>query len=187
MTAGRAAQADPKLDVVDGGSASFREVQGFRQWWLWVLLPATALGTIGLFGYGIYVQVIGGTPWGDRPMSDTGLIVTGVATTVLMAGMAALVLSARLITEVHPDGLHIRFFPLKWKAIPYGSIASYETRIYRPFRDYGGWGIRWSREGKAYIVGGKEGLQLLLNDGRKVLIGSRRPQELEAAIRTWKR
>ena len=168
-------------------SASYREVQGFRQWWLWVLLLVTALGTVGLFGYGIYVQVIQGTPWGDNPMSDTGLIVTGVATTALTVGLAALLLSARLITEVRSDGLHIRFFPMRWKAIPYESIASYQARTYHPIRDYGGWGIRWGREGKAYIVSGNQGLQLSLNDGRKVLIGSQRCQEFEAAVRTWKR
>ncbi len=168
-------------------SASFREVQGFRQWWLWLLLLTTAVGTIGVFGYGIYIQVIQGTPWGDNPMSDTALLVTGVVTTVLMVGMAALILSARLITEVRPDGLHIRFFPMRWKVIPYESIASYQAKTYHPIRDYGGWGIRWGREGKAYIVGGNQGLQLLLNDGKKLLIGTRRPEELEAAVRTWKR
>lgn len=168
-------------------SASFREVQGFRQWWLWLLLLATAVGTIGVFGYGIYVQVIQGTPWGENPMSDGGLIITAVATTLLTVGMAALLLSARLITEVRSDGLHIRFFPMRSKVIPYESIASYQARTYHPVREYGGWGIRWGREGKAYIVGGNEGLQLLLNDGRKVLVGSQRAQELEAAVRTWKR
>ena len=162
-------------------------MQGFRQWWLWLLLLATAVGTIGVFGYGIYVQVIQGTPWGENPMSDGGLIITAVATTLLTVGMAALLLSARLITEVRSDGLHIRFFPMRSKVIPYESIASYQARTYHPVREYGGWGIRWGREGKAYIVGGNEGLQLLLNDGRKVLVGSQRAQELEAAVRTWKR
>ena len=61
------------------------------------------------------------------------------------------------------------------------------TRTYRPVRDYGGWGIRWGRDGKAYIIVGNEGLQLLLGDGEKILIGSQRPQELEAALGAWKR
>lgn len=52
--------------------ASFREVQGFRQWWLWVLMLITALGTIGVFGYGIYVQVIEGIPWSDNPTDHRG-------------------------------------------------------------------------------------------------------------------
>ena len=101
--------------------------------------------------------------------------------------MAVLLLSARLNAEVRSDGLYVRFFPRKWKPIPYESIASFQARTYKAIREYGGWGIRWGREGKAYIVSGNEGLQLLLNDGRKVLIGSQRPQELEAAVRTWKR
>jgi hypothetical protein len=174
-------------EVMNGQPASFREVQGFRQWWLWALMLLTAIGTIGVFGYGIYVQIIEGTPWGDNPMSDTGLIVAGAITTVLTVGIAGLILSARLITEVRSDGIYVRFFPIRWKAIPYEEIASYQTKTYHPIRDYGGWGIRWGREGKAYIAGGNEGVQLLLNDGKKVLLGSRRMEELEAAIRTWKR
>ena len=172
---------------MNGTSASFREVQGFRQWWLWVLMLISALGTIGVFGYGIFVQVIEGQPWGDNPMSDTGLIITGTLTTVLMVGIAVLVLSARLITEVRSDGIYVRFFPIGWKAMPFETIASYQTRTFHPIRDYGGWGIRWGREGKAYIAGGDEGLQLLLNDGRQILIGSHRVRELEAAVRAWKR
>lgn len=168
-------------------SASFRETQGFRQWWLWALMLISAAGTIGLFGYGIYVQLIEGTPWGDNPMSDNGLLLTGATVTILMVALAALVLSARLITEVRSDGVHVRFFPFGWKAFPYEAIASYQTKTYHPIHDYGGWGIRWGREGKAYIAGGNEGLQVLLNDGTKVLIGSQRIQELEAAVRTWKR
>ena len=171
---------------MDAISVSFRETQGFRQWWLWALMLLASIGTIAVFGYGIYVQLIEGTPWGDNPMSDTALLVTGLVTTILMVGLATLILSARLITEVRSDGVYVRFFPIGWKAFPYGTIASYQTRSYHPIRDYGGWGIRWGREGKAYIAGGNEGLQLLLNDGKKVLIGSQRVQELEAAVRAWK-
>jgi len=172
---------------VDGETASFREVQRFRQLWLWVLLAATALGTIGLFGYGIYTQLIAGKPWGDKPMSDAGLLATGIGANIIVVGIGSLLLSARLITEVRSDGLHVRFFPMRWKTITFETIASYQTRTYQPIRDCGGWGIRWGREGKAYIVGGHEGPQLLLNDGQKLLIGSQRSRELEAAVRAWKR
>jgi hypothetical protein len=168
-------------------SATFREVQRLRQWWLWVLLLATAVGTVGVFGHGIYTQVIEGKLWGDNPMSDTALIVTGIVTSILTVGLAVVILSARLITEVRSDGVYVRFFPIGWNALLYDTIASYQAKTYRPIRDYGGWGIRWGREGKAYIAGGSQGLQLLLNDGRKVLIGTQRLQELEAAVRTWMR
>jgi hypothetical protein len=168
-------------------SATYREEQGFRQWWLGALMLLTALGTVGVMGYGIYQQVVKGIPWGDRPLSDAGLILVGMVTSVLMIAVAWLVRSARLITEVRSEGLYVRFFPLGWKSYRYDDIASYQVRTYQPIRDYGGWGIRWGREGKAYIAGGNEGLQLLLNDGRKVLIGSQKAADLEAAMRTWKR
>lgn len=71
--------------------------------------------------------------------------------------------------------------------IPFETIASYQTRTFHPIRDCGGWGIRWGREGKPHIVGGDEGLQLLLNDGKQVVIGSRRVRELEAAVRARRR
>jgi hypothetical protein len=168
-------------------TATFREVQGLRQWWLWALLVISAVGTVGVFAWGIYVQIIEGRPWGDNPMSDTGLIVTGTIVSSLTVGVVALILAARLITEVRPDGIYVRFYPIRWNVIPYDTIASYQPTTYRAIRDYGGWGIRWGREGKAYIAGGDEGLQLLLNDGKKLLIGTRRMPEFLAAVRTWKR
>lgn len=51
--------------------------------------------------------------------------------------------------------------------IPFETIASYQARTYRALLEYGGYGIRWGRAGKPYILSGNEGLQLLLNDGQK--------------------
>ena len=44
------------------------------------------------------------------------------------------------------------------------------------------WGIRGLGRNRAYNVSGDRGVELLLADGRKVLIGSLRPDELEQAI-----
>jgi hypothetical protein len=56
------------------------------------------------------------------------------------------------------------------------------VQTYRPIRDYGGWGIRYGRGGKAYNVSGNRGVMLELSDGQKLLIGSQRPEELANAI-----
>ena len=43
----------------------------------------------------------------------------------------------------------------------------------RRYREYGGWGIRGGLRGtKAYNVSGNRGVELMLADGRTVLIGS---------------
>lgn len=172
---------------MDDRSATFREVQRIRAWWIWLLLLSTGIGTTGLFGWGMYTQLVKGVPWGDSPLSDTGLLAVGLSTIVLMVALIVLFASARLITEVRSDGLYVRFFPSRWQVYAWDTIASYQVRAYRAVREYGGWGIRWSREGKAYTTGGSEGIQLLFNDGRRLLIGTHRSSELDAAIRAWKR
>ena len=44
----------------------FREVQRFRQVWLWVLLISIAAIELATFGYGIIQQIILGKPFGDN-------------------------------------------------------------------------------------------------------------------------
>ena len=88
----------------------------------------------------------------------------------------------KLITDVRSDGLHVRFYPLSQRIIPYEDITSCVPRIYSPIREYGGWGIRWGRSGKAYNVSGNRGVQLAFVDGRPLLIGSLQPEALAGAM-----
>jgi hypothetical protein len=46
------------------------------------------------------------------------------------------------------------------------------------FYSYGGWCGSWGRQGRAYNVSGATGIELLLKDGKKVMIGTRRGEEL---------
>ena len=50
-------------------------------------------------------------------------------------------------------------------------------------REFGGWGIRVSRNGRAYNASGNTGVQLVLADGSHILIGTQRAEELLAALR----
>ena len=54
--------------------------------------------------------------------------------------------------------------------------------MYSPIRDCGGWGVRHYKSGKAYNVSGNRGVVLEFLDGRPILIGSQRPEELAKAI-----
>jgi hypothetical protein len=88
-----------------------------------------------------------------------------------------------LEVRVEPDALYVRFPPFVRRKIPYADIRSAEARQYSPLGEYGGWGIRYGRSGKAYNVSGNEGVQLELASGERLLIGSRRAAELADAIR----
>ena len=61
-------------------------------------------------------------------------------------------------------------------------LKTYEVRTYSALREYGGWGIRWGLNGKAYNVGGNRGVQLELSNGELILIGSRKPDEFAEAL-----
>lgn len=166
-----------------GDEVLFHEIQRFRQPWLMVLLGVMVLTTVGVFGYGMFRQLVLGHPWGDRPMSDLGLMLVGSASILLVSGIGYLLYAARLITDVCPDALYLRFFPLSQRRIPWSDIASCQARSYRPIREYGGWGIRFGRGGMAYNVSGNMGVQLELRRGKALLVGSQRAERLASVIR----
>ncbi len=139
----------------------FREEQRFRQWWLWTILLVPVLGT-----------------WLSRPARSW------TSALVPLAALAWLWL-LRLIVEVHDDAVHIQFIPMwRKRVIRLDEIRSAQARTYRPIREYGGWGLRWGPGRMAYNVSGDRGVLLELAGGRRVMIGSQRPEELEAAIRS---
>ena len=88
-------------------------------------------------------------------------------------------------TTVTETNLTVTFgalFPLYRRQIALQTIASAEAVTYSPLADYGGWGIRgWGRN-MALNARGNRGVRLALHDGRHVLIGSQRPDELAALL-----
>lgn len=163
---------------------SFREVQQFRQRWIWFLLIPVSLIIIIPFAYGMFKQLIMGQQWGSRPLPDTALLIVGPLFISLGVVILYILYVLKLETEVRSDGLYVRFYPLTSKSINFSEIVSCEARTYHPIKEYGGWGIRYGwRGGKAYNVSGNRGVQLVFRNGKKFLIGSQRPEELAQAIK----
>jgi hypothetical protein len=165
----------------------FEEEQRFRQPWIWAVVLSSVVILLGVFGYGLIQQLILKEPFGDNPASDSGLIIAAVTTFVLGGGSTLLLYKMKLTTKLDSNGLHILFFPLRRRDIPLNDIAHWEACTYRPIRDYGGWGIKVGRRGWAYNVSGNQGVELKLKNGKKLLIGSQRSEDLSAAISTAKR
>jgi len=160
----------------------FHEEQAFRQVWLWVVLLSSAVLVVGLFGYGLFQQWVLGQPWGNQPLSDMALLFVAVSVVGLDLAIVWLFYRLKLVTEVRDDGVYVRFFPLRAKLIPFRDITRCEARTYHPLREYGGWGIRYGRNGKAYNVSGNQGVQLEFIKDRPLLIGSQQPAALAEAI-----
>lgn len=94
----------------------------------------------------------------------------------------------RLHTRIEVDGIYVQFYPFHFKPLffPWEKIHKAYVRTYSPLGEYGGWGLRYGfSKGKAYNVWGSKGLQLELVDGKKVLIGTQRAEELESALKKW--
>jgi hypothetical protein len=96
----------------------------------------------------------------------------------------------RLDTVIKEDGVYVRFFPihLKLKKYPWEDIEKCYVRTYKPLTEYGGWGYRSGLfgSGGALNISGKEGIQLELKNGKKLLIGTRRPEETKEVLQTIK-
>ena len=141
------------------------------------------LAVNGVFLFGLFVQVIVGRPFGDKPMNNTGLfIATGVC--ILLT---VLFLNFRLNTQIKADGIYVRFFPIQFRYRHYtwDKISKIYLRHYSPIYEYGGWGMRLGLfgKGKAYNVSGTKGLQLEFTNKKKLLIGTHKPDELAEALK----
>ncbi|MBI1221618.1 MAG: hypothetical protein GC180_03355 [Bacteroidetes bacterium] len=158
--------------------ALFNEVQRFRQWWMWVILIICDGTLIG----GAWQQWSQEEMFKDRMSDDMGLLFS--------IGMLLLVnilfLVFRLETSIYDEGIVVRYFPfhLRAREFSWKDISSAEVRTYSPIREYGGWGLRLGLfgRGKAWNVSGDQGLQLVFNNGKKLLIGTQKPEEIREAL-----
>ena len=162
---------------MNGSYSIFREVQKLRQWWVWGIV----LFVGAMAWYGGIQQIVLKKPFGSHPAPDAVMIMLWVIFGVLFP---VFFISLKLVTEVRSDGLHIQFFPLLFhtQKIAFEEIESFEIRTYSALKEYGGYGIRYGKNGKAYNISGSRGVQFQLHDGKGLLLGTQKPEELAAAL-----
>jgi hypothetical protein len=155
----------------------FREVQKFSSWVLVVLFSIMVFAVI-IITLAAKSIITPGSPFHIFSL----IVAIGVPLCLIV-----LFLLTRLETEVRSDGLYVRFFPfhIRFKKFAPGDVAEYYVRRYNPLLEYGGWGIRYGRAGKAYNPKGNEGVQLVFKNGKRLLIGSQKPDELVHAINSF--
>jgi hypothetical protein len=147
----------------------FQERQVFmRRWWPLLLVPTVVIATL--------LWLVPAKPF----HADWSAAVAGVAV-VLSIG---LLLTLRLETRLDAAGIHYRLFPLQWawRSRPWAEVAQAYVRAYDPLAEYGGWGLKGSRSNRAYNIAGDQGLQLVLRDGNRLLLGTQRPAEITRVL-----
>ena len=160
----------------------FKEVQKFGLW-LRLLLVFLMMTVVVIECFALISMLTKPNPPGSGSVAV--LIILGICLPLILCVLFWMV---KLVTEVRLGGLYVRFFPfhLRFQRIPVEDLQKYYAQTYQPIKEYGGWGIRYSfgLKSKAYNTSGNRGVQFIFNDGRKLLIGSQRPDELVDAIRS---
>jgi len=153
----------------------FYERQSFRQWRIRLLLaiPPLILTLLAIWQVGL------GHPFGKQPMSNGRMIGWAMFLWLVYLRLA----TVRLVTEVRAGELSVAMRGL-WRSrkIPATDIKSVQVVSFDPARDYGGYGIRSTRQATAYLAGGNQGVRVELKRGLPVVVGSERARELADAV-----
>ena len=159
------------------GKILFKEEQSFKNTWMFYIV------------IGISVLAVVGT---IVPLMTTGnmeAILGLIIATVVCMGVVALFTFSKLTTIIDDQSIYYRYPPFitSEKRLGSSEVAEVFVRKYQPIWEYGGWGYRRSmRKGTALNVAGSVGLQIITQSGKKILIGTQRPEELEKALKKLK-
>jgi len=166
------------------GKVIYKETQSFKYTWSWYLMIAVAVLMFSIFGRGFYQQIIMGSEWGDRPMSDASLIITMIFSVGLTAGIVVFISIHKLVIQVDEGTVRYKFYPYfsQYRTLTSDKVKKLYVRKYKPILEFGGWGYRMRWKKKAFNIKGNWGLQIEFRDGKKLLLGTQKPKELDKAI-----
>ncbi|MBC3847068.1 hypothetical protein H8K90_11800 [Winogradskyella echinorum] len=159
----------------------FKEEQRFNQLWLIILIIISTMMPIGII-IGTYIK---------NPKSFSSIELVLLIGLILFA--SGFIFLFKLSTRIDEKGIHYKFFPFHWsyKITAWHDINKAYIRKYDALSEYGGWGFKggklWNKsKGKAINVSGDIGIQLELKNGKKLLIGTQKKNEVESVLATYK-
>src|SRR5690606_13081914 len=143
----------------------FQENQRFNQWWLWVLLIISS-GAPAIILY--------------KEFTNNSLTSGSLSALIILFLVIVLFVVLNMKTTITQKSIQLVYFPFVWKTINIDNIASMEVINYG---FVGGWGIRlWTSYGTVYNVRGNKGLHIKLKNGKQLVIGTQKTQELEKVV-----
>lgn len=158
------------------GKILFREVQQFRQMWLWAILISATLIPL------ILVAVLAPRDKSISTVEMAGVIAVLSGTFLLNVVVFYI---TKLETIVTDDGVFYRWWPFvkRYSMLPWKDIATVIVKKY-PYLQYG---YHFSKEfGKVHNIDGNRGIQFYLIDGKKVFIGTQKLTALQHTLEQMK-
>ena len=159
----------------------FKEEQRFRQIWLIIILAVTTIIPI--------TKVL------HKHFTENKTITTREFTAILVVIVFSILtlFFFKLKTKIDEKGIHYQFSPFHFsmKLIPWNQITKVGIRTYFPISEFGGWGLKGGfffnkGRGKAINVSGNIGVQLILKNGDKILIGTQKKEEALRVLESYK-
>ncbi len=157
--------------------AAFSETQRFTQIWGWIILLIS-----------IVVTIIGFVRF-TRSENARNINPIFYLVFLLPLGLGVLFFTMKLETHIDEKGISYRFFPFRMEEsrIDWDNVQKVYVREYNPTKEYGGWGIRGTNNNEAVNVAGHEGIQIIFKNGKKLLIGTQKPEQIQRLIDEYSR
>lgn len=159
------------------GKLLFEEEQSFVGTWIWYIVIGIAVLSIGGSAFGLLFT--------NESEGYIGLIIAAITT----GGIIVLFSTSKLYVNIDQQNIYYRFPPFvnSEKILTKEDVKEIYVRKYKPIVEYGGWGYRFRfRSGRAANVAGNIGLQIILTNDKKLLIGTQKPDLMEEALRRLK-
>lgn len=158
----------------------FIEEQKFTQSWLFIGL---AFGLIV-----VTMPII--KDWAHISQGSLGEMLNDLGGILIILLVFTLFIFFKLKTRIDEKGVYYQYLPFhfSYRFLPWNSISKCYVRNYDAIFEYGGWGLKFSfrkSKGKSFTVKGDVGLQLELMDGKKILIGTQKKEEIQRTIDTY--
>lgn len=158
----------------------FIEEQRFKKW---VLVPLITVPLVG----GLVPLLLAQKGIPSFESNDFwGILIVFI----IIALSILLLLSIKLKTKINEQGVYYQYFPnnLNEKHISWADIDQCYIKKHNSIRTFGGYGYKRcyiNKKGLIMNLGGKHGIQLVLKNGKKILIGTQSVKDVERTLETY--
>jgi len=158
----------------------FIEEQKFTQYWLFIGLAIAFVV--------VTVPII--KDWDTISKGSFGEIMNNLGSFLVILFVFVLFNFFKLKTRIDEKGVYYQYLPFhfSYRFLPWNSISKCYVRNYNAIFEYGGWGLKFSfrkNKGKSFTAKGDVGLQLLLTNGKHLLIGTQKKEEIQRTLDTY--
>ncbi|WBX73107.1 hypothetical protein PG913_09465 [Tenacibaculum pacificus] len=160
----------------------FIEKQKFTQWWLHLLITLSSIIAILLISKD-WINTV------DKSITANSSSLVGI---ISIIALHFLIYTACLKTKINDIGISYKFIPFHFteRKILWKDIDEIYIRKYNPILEYGGWGLRFTfnkNKGNALNISGDIGIQIVLKNGKKLLIGTQKEDDITRVLNNYQK